>query len=527
MLPEVAKRLGTTPAYVVVLIHRGKLKAKKMGRNWVTTEEWINNYLVGIGKSPVNNDTRTYVQTSLDDLKSQVIKTVPIKAEVLEGFLSVRIAAVVFLLLFGAVLIFPDKSRNKIVSFLDLSGGGMVANSKPQLPIASDLPASKQPQPENNSKTVVLRETIIKEIPSDFRANVPSDYITKVEVGELIDEKLADLAGKVAGAVKGDTQVPNAVASSLPQASQTSVPVSPIPIYYVGTSVRDGGGSTGDFRYMSAQTGNISDSFTVGGSSQTTVTGSGVTTGSVSTTNLSTDSITSENLTVSGTIGQALFSASTTSYVIAIDQNGEGPAIRMLSAPSASTTIALLQLSDAPLSNGTSTGTYIGANPSSFTGNFIDFQVDGSRKFRVDSEGATLTGTLELTKGATVAHEFSVWATGAANTYASSSSLYINASSAIADGNLLGLAVNDNVKFIIDAEGDVFAKSLTTEGSVTAGSTSLSSLTVENTTFLGDAVGDNTFISGKLGVGTAQLTGQFNASSTSATIPAGVFAAHS
>src|SRR3989338_5901725 len=101
----------------------------------------------------------------------------------------------------------------------------------------------------------------------------------------------------------------------------------------------------------------------------------------------------------------------------------------MLSAPTASTTIALLQLSDAPLSNGTSTGTYIGANPSSFTGNFIDFQGDGSRKFRVDSNGATLTGTLELTKGATVAHEFSVWTTGAANTYASSSSLYINASS--------------------------------------------------------------------------------------------------
>ncbi|MBI1957008.1 MAG: hypothetical protein HYS44_00925, partial [Candidatus Niyogibacteria bacterium] len=48
--------------------------------------------------------------------------------------------------------------------------------------------------------------------------------------------------------------------------------------------------------------------------------------------------------------------------------------------------------------------------------------------------------------------------------------------------------------FLVDAEGDVFAQSLTTSGSVNVGMTTASSLIVENATTLGDAVGDTVTI---------------------------------
>src|SRR3989344_1770035 len=56
-LVEVAKKPGTPRDYVNVLVRRGKLKAKKVGRNWVTTQEWLNEYLAsrGVFQSPQSN----------------------------------------------------------------------------------------------------------------------------------------------------------------------------------------------------------------------------------------------------------------------------------------------------------------------------------------------------------------------------------------------------------------------------------------------------------------------------------------
>lgn len=44
-LQDAAKQLGTSRDYLNVLVHRGKLKAQKMGRNWVTTRQWVDEYL--------------------------------------------------------------------------------------------------------------------------------------------------------------------------------------------------------------------------------------------------------------------------------------------------------------------------------------------------------------------------------------------------------------------------------------------------------------------------------------------------
>ncbi|MBI4135086.1 MAG: hypothetical protein HY471_03210 [Candidatus Sungbacteria bacterium] len=90
-------------------------------------------------------------------------------------------------------------------------------------------------------------------------------------------------------------------------------------------------------------------------------------------------------------------------------------------------------------------------------------------------------------------HTFPTWSVGVANSAVSNASVYINPASAAADTNLLGLAINGTPKFLVDSDGDIFANSLTTAGTVTVGSTTASSFLVEGTLYAGDAQAD-TFI---------------------------------
>ena len=49
-LGEAAKLLNTTTGYLNVLVDRGKLRAIKLGRNWVTAREWLNEYQKSVGR---------------------------------------------------------------------------------------------------------------------------------------------------------------------------------------------------------------------------------------------------------------------------------------------------------------------------------------------------------------------------------------------------------------------------------------------------------------------------------------------
>jgi uncharacterized protein YuzE len=46
-LSEAAEIAGLSPTTLKLQIHNGKLQAKKVGRNWVTTEAWLREYLIG------------------------------------------------------------------------------------------------------------------------------------------------------------------------------------------------------------------------------------------------------------------------------------------------------------------------------------------------------------------------------------------------------------------------------------------------------------------------------------------------
>ncbi|MBI5004832.1 MAG: DUF5011 domain-containing protein, partial [Candidatus Lloydbacteria bacterium] len=116
------------------------------------------------------------------------------------------------------------------------------------------------------------------------------------------------------------------------------------------------------------------------------------------------------------------------------------------------------------------------------------------------SATSTIAGQLVLNSVPTMAHTFPAWSIGASNSNANNASFYINPASAAADTNILGIAVNGSVKFMIDAEGDVFANSITSVGGETLSTTSVSTLTIENNTTLGDSTTtDKTYFNSRIG----------------------------
>ena len=109
--------------------------------------------------------------------------------------------------------------------------------------------------------------------------------------------------------------------------------------------------------------------------------------------------------------------------------------------------------------------------------------------FHATSTTATSTFSGQLTAGfaPTLAHSFGSWSSGVSGANPLGASLIINPSSASADSNLLSLSVNGSAKFLVDAEGDVFANAVTVVGGTTLSTTTASTFAVENNATLGDA----------------------------------------
>ena len=179
------------------------------------------------------------------------------------------------------------------------------------------------------------------------------------------------------------------------------------PIFPVGNgNARSGSGIVGSFTYLDAANlaaGNL------------TVSGN-ITQTSGSTTLLNT---TVSNLTVTGTFsggtigsGRTHLSDTTSDFILGITQSGTGSGLRFFTAPNASSTIGLLQLTDNPLSGGSANGTFLAANPQSYLGDFVRFQVGGTDVFRIDNEGTTTIGgalvVSTTTATSTIAHSLAV-----------------------------------------------------------------------------------------------------------------------
>jgi len=137
------------------------------------------------------------------------------------------------------------------------------------------------------------------------------------------------------------------------------------------------------------------------------------------------------------------------------------------------------------------------------------------------SGNATVGGTLAVagigsfTHVPTLVHAFTTWPSGTSNV--SDSTLYINPASAALNTNLLGLAVGGDVKFLVDAEGDIYGNNLILTGSTTTEATTVDSLTVLGAFSQTDA---NTFSTGTGAVslnGTVTMPTPFTLGATSVT----------
>ncbi len=65
-LAEAGHILNTSRDYMNVLVRRGKLRAIKLGRNWVTTNEWINVYQKSVGRAVLKSEFRSPTSGDLE-----------------------------------------------------------------------------------------------------------------------------------------------------------------------------------------------------------------------------------------------------------------------------------------------------------------------------------------------------------------------------------------------------------------------------------------------------------------------------
>src|SRR3989344_3099849 len=99
----------------------------------------------------------------------------------------------------------------------------------------------------------------------------------------------------------------------------------------------------------------------------------------------------------------------------------------------------------------------------------------------------SFTGQLKATRNPTVAHT----GTWPSFTNTNDSTLYINPSSPVADGNVIAYVSGSDPKFLVDSEGDIYGNNLILQGSTSTGTTTIAGdLSVEGNSTFGDASTD-------------------------------------
>jgi|GEM_PF-6325233 len=70
-LAEAAKATPYSQEYLSLRARQGKLTAKKVGRDWVTTNEWVNNYLAQVAGASIDKDEYISLQQAAKNTKSR------------------------------------------------------------------------------------------------------------------------------------------------------------------------------------------------------------------------------------------------------------------------------------------------------------------------------------------------------------------------------------------------------------------------------------------------------------------------
>ena len=102
-LAEAAKLTNYSQDYISLLCRRGKMKGEKLGRNWFTTKEWIDNYINktnGSGERiiPVRIESVSDVEPSSvsDNFEAKAINTNQIPADFLSLIKKLMFVIIIF-----------------------------------------------------------------------------------------------------------------------------------------------------------------------------------------------------------------------------------------------------------------------------------------------------------------------------------------------------------------------------------------------------------------------------------------------
>jgi parallel beta-helix repeat protein len=136
---------------------------------------------------------------------------------------------------------------------------------------------------------------------------------------------------------------------------------------------------------------NSSTALRVAGTQVCTSTGCTASTGSGSYIQNGTSLQASSNFNISGN-GQIGGTLSASGQVSLSGGTGTTSALTFTALPPTNATTSLVQMGNA-LTSGSASGTYIGINPTAFSGNFEDYSINGASKYSVSSAGAVLGGT--------------------------------------------------------------------------------------------------------------------------------------
>jgi len=466
-IAKVAKLSGYSAERIRQLCISGQLKASKINQQWMVSEEDLSNYLhvATPGKLPglsLLNLQRFLKGRSLADLKNLQVELIYLITTYPRHFVLGCLCTILFV----PVIFNLTNFDSKLLAF---QNNLIQATHDGKLGLESYLADAILPNLPNQGRVLGVTKTVAQA--SKAKGSTSPVSISIAPTPSLTTAQLVSLITtnpNLQTLLKGEKGERGEMGSSGIQ-GPPGFTIGSTPIQ--SNSSSGGIGSIAGFTTLSANTLNISsDLIQSGGSTSlksTTINGSLAVTGATSL---------SGAITPSTDNTYDLGSATNRFRHIYVGPNS----LSVVCNSSECTSAQEYKLSVDPV-----------------TGKFRIW--DGTTTFlTVSTTGDSVAvGQLQATKTPTLAHTFTTWPAGTSNV--SNSSFYVNPATATADSNLIGAAVNGSVKFLVDAEGDIYGNNLILAGSTSTGATTIAgNLTVQDNTTLGDASTDTITLNGKV-----------------------------
>lgn len=198
-LAEAAKITNYSQDYISLLCRQGKLKAQKLGRNWVTTKEWVQSYVDnsnGTGASIIQVKIKS---DKIEDFIKRVEKTKVVAVESIkkEGFygrsvLEFALFCFFSILIIGNFYAFAFYSYTEELTASVVSAQSYVSHVIEVGEVAG-VSTTKENSQETESAEALAGYSII-EIRSDISGMTKEDLIKKIQedFSEEIDAEIFD-----------------------------------------------------------------------------------------------------------------------------------------------------------------------------------------------------------------------------------------------------------------------------------------------------------------------------------------------